>query len=890
MRPGSLNRWLTSIPNKIMDTDFNNVSVTGVSEDKTSVTVVPVDNAIVTGVSEDKTSVTGMSVDNTSVTGVSVDNTSETGVSVDKASGTGVSVDKASVNGVSVDNTSVTGVSVDNTSATGLSEDKTSVTGVSVDKTSVTGVSVDNSSVTGMAVALTTSLMYITRDEDGNSQTVSVKQEVDEPDEEYFVGDPTVNEYLDARPPIPSPENTSNLFKQNSARRKSIRQQNIQSQRTNYSRRSDIPFSCAVCGKVFLYKNVLKRHYDTHAQTRTRAYKCDVCHKGFHYKHSLKTHLGIHRTEKPFKCTQCDRSFSEKGNLKKHTRRHLLKPGKTLLRSGPRVSPESPVTLDDPEFPTENHGTLVAYFRALSRQILVYEKGEEPSTKILETKTYSDLMEAKHEMLLNEAETTSNKLTKNTNMNQLSSLVNKIETDVLPVDGLRPYQDIYSEESINEDTTTGNCDQQNDEDCASVPHSDPPHSQVVMLGSQDVVVTDSQEVHNMSGDQRIGELGSQDVDKVQEIGASCSQCVNSSQKMGAGCVSSIQSLSEKSRQELENVAVPDNQGFHLSTLLSSQEMRVSEIVGMVVSSDQLFALECPSEKLKMSYNSNNKIDQNVEMNSVLNSTNECQNEPDYEKSVVDTTAETPNELDCKKDMVDTTNVKQNESCFEKNVQDSTMKSCNAEKMSSAADIPETLYECGMCGEEFIDLISLHSHLSSVHTAHYHTERFFCDFCGKEFITKKEYEIHTSEHIDQAKYRCGECGQSFGRQVTYKEHIRSHHGRLPYKCDVCGKRFKYSSVLNLHNKTHMDIMTFRCILCDIEFTNKKTLQEHADKHRESERTDNNIGEKGQVAVQQYICNTCKRGFSCKESLHSHMDKHRGNQIYKFTVTTSFYEVN
>ncbi|XP_058829446.1 gastrula zinc finger protein XlCGF8.2DB-like [Topomyia yanbarensis] len=77
---------------------------------------------------------------------------------------------------------------------------------------------------------------------------------------------------------------------------------------------------CEVCGKGFVEKRYMERHFAVH--TGERPYKCEICDKGFFQKVSLQRHTIIHTGERPYKCDVCGKAFNRKSNLITHQRTH----------------------------------------------------------------------------------------------------------------------------------------------------------------------------------------------------------------------------------------------------------------------------------------------------------------------------------------------------------------------------------------------------------------------------------------------------------------------------------------------------------------------------------------------------------------------------------------
>ncbi|XP_063289952.1 oocyte zinc finger protein XlCOF7.1-like [Pelobates fuscus] len=80
------------------------------------------------------------------------------------------------------------------------------------------------------------------------------------------------------------------------------------------------PFTCSYCGKCFADKWKFERHQRIH--TGERPYSCPVCGKGFTDKSRVVVHQRIHTGEKPYSCSVCGKCFSDKSGVIKHQRTH----------------------------------------------------------------------------------------------------------------------------------------------------------------------------------------------------------------------------------------------------------------------------------------------------------------------------------------------------------------------------------------------------------------------------------------------------------------------------------------------------------------------------------------------------------------------------------------
>lgn len=208
--------------------------------------------------------------------------------------------------------------------------------------------------------------------------------------------------------------------------------------------------------------------------------------------------------------------------------------------------------------------------------------------------------------------------------------------------------------------------------------------------------------------------------------------------------------------------------------------------------------------------------------------------------------------------------------------------------------------------------------------------FFCDMCGKAFMSNKRLKEHQQSHETQdvqcqiegclqvifghRKYRehmlvihqkvigievdlssistsgkamkekpvkkflCNECGKEFTSRSAHLRHVKKHNGLLPeVVCTICGQ--KLADVFSLRNhmaNKHQTERPFPCPFCDQTFKQDKNLKLHI---REKHVADDQ---------KRYQCSMCPRGFVHKQSFEAHLNSHTNNKPYKCQYCTNAYQ--
>ena len=87
-----------------------------------------------------------------------------------------------------------------------------------------------------------------------------------------------------------------------------------------------------------------------------------------------------------------------------------------------------------------------------------------------------------------------------------------------------------------------------------------------------------------------------------------------------------------------------------------------------------------------------------------------------------------------------------------------------------------------------------------------TSRFRCPHftCYRTYNSAKNLRRHMRAfHSETQKYECEFCGKQLASSQNLREHTYLHTGETPYTCEVpgCGLRFRQGSQLSAHRKSH-----------------------------------------------------------------------------------------
>ena len=101
-------------------------------------------------------------------------------------------------------------------------------------------------------------------------------------------------------------------------------------------------------------------------------------------------------------------------------------------------------------------------------------------------------------------------------------------------------------------------------------------------------------------------------------------------------------------------------------------------------------------------------------------------------------------------------------------------------------------KCTLCKEDYDNYASLVNHFSKFHKNEY---IYYCEKCGKGFMTSSGHNLHVAAHDVSTKLtrEKSSCSKTFGSKLALKKHKVEQHGPKKkwdeHKCEFCGNVFK-----------------------------------------------------------------------------------------------------
>ncbi|XP_046329352.2 zinc finger protein ZFAT-like isoform X1 [Haliotis rufescens] len=166
----------------------------------------------------------------------------------------------------------------------------------------------------------------------------------------------------------------------------------------------------------------------------------------------------------------------------------------------------------------------------------------------------------------------------------------------------------------------------------------------------------------------------------------------------------------------------------------------------------------------------------------------------------------------------------------------------------------------------------------------------CEYCGRLFYNKADYEPHLRTHTGDKPFNCEHCNYRAISKDSLKRHIEKEHLKMTFPCKECDYAAPSRTQLWNHQLKHLGVTGVECNVCQQKFDTIKKLRNHMIlDHPETDRNylDALSGVRhrmqGKMGRRSYKCPYCDRVFiRANSELQKHIWVHEGIKPYKCPI--------
>ncbi|KAH3768960.1 zinc finger protein ZFAT-like isoform X2 [Dreissena polymorpha] len=163
----------------------------------------------------------------------------------------------------------------------------------------------------------------------------------------------------------------------------------------------------------------------------------------------------------------------------------------------------------------------------------------------------------------------------------------------------------------------------------------------------------------------------------------------------------------------------------------------------------------------------------------------------------------------------------------------------------------------------------------------------CEYCGRLFFSRTDYEPHVLTHTGDKPFLCTKCNFRSISKDNLRRHMDKEHDNVSYPCRECAFVAYTRTQLWNHALKHKGLKGLECPSCREQFENMSELKEHADTihpNANIEGLDKLISNKhklqGKIGRRSYKCPHCDKVFvRASSELQKHMWIHEGIKPFK-----------
>lgn len=173
-------------------------------------------------------------------------------------------------------------------------------------------------------------------------------------------------------------------------------------------------------------------------------------------------------------------------------------------------------------------------------------------------------------------------------------------------------------------------------------------------------------------------------------------------------------------------------------------------------------------------------------------------------------------------------------------------------------------ECRFCKEVFYNVPEIQDHLRRNHLK---GREHICPICFKSFATVSNRNSHLQSHNVENFVTCSICNQGFKSILYLKKHQKAIHTTVENTCHLCDRKFNTQQKFDYHLKTHDLVKRYKCdyVRCDKSFMQYHHLENHKTTH---------------TGISKFLCFKCGKEFRQECNLKTHLKVHDSDNEKSF----------